>query len=115
VDSFDFKEMLDKTQYPSGGDLSGSIGLGSREAPLNERASLDGQCGCLALEHGRSMREEARKRALANGLGDAATLQCHGNLLNQAPDRQAGPDLASRHPRSSQGPDRALGRPAPLR
>jgi hypothetical protein len=66
VDSFDFKEMLDKTQYPSGGDLSGSIGLGSREAPLNERASLDGQCGCLALEHGRSMREEARKRALSS-------------------------------------------------
>ncbi|MBN0459294.1 universal stress protein, partial [Pseudomonas aeruginosa] len=58
-----FLHVLDQRQYPVAADLSGNIGLGSREHLLDELASLDEQRGKLALEQGRIMLAAAKERA----------------------------------------------------
>jgi len=82
--------VLDRSQYPVDTDMSGTIGLGSREALLQELASLDEQRITLAREQGRLMLEAAQARAEQRGVAAAATLQRHGELsatLNDlAPD-----------------------------
>ena len=57
--------VLDEVQYPTRSDLSGAIGLGSREHLLEELASLDQQRHKLAMEQGRLMLEAARERFAA--------------------------------------------------
>ena len=76
-----FLHVLDKSEYPIERNLSGNIGMGSREALLEELATLDEQRGRLALEQGRLLLEAARERAVADGVGDSTTLQRHGNLV----------------------------------
>ncbi|MCA1805891.1 MAG: universal stress protein, partial [Xanthomonadaceae bacterium] len=76
-----FLHVLDKSEYPIERNLSGNIGMGSREALLEELASLDEQRGRLALEQGRLLLEAARERAVADGVGDSTVLQRHGNLV----------------------------------
>jgi nucleotide-binding universal stress UspA family protein len=76
-----FLHVLDKSEYPVERNLSGNIGMGSREALLEELAALDEQRGRLALEQGRLLLEAARERAVADGVGDSTTLQRHGNLV----------------------------------
>lgn len=49
-----FLHVLDQRQYPVAADLSGNIGLGSREHLLDELASLDEQRGKLPLNKGES-------------------------------------------------------------
>ena len=44
--------VLDEEKYPASADLSGNIGLGSREHLLEELATLDAQRARLALEQG---------------------------------------------------------------
>ncbi len=73
--------VLDRSEYPVKGDLSGNIGLGSREHLLDELVSLDEQRGRLALEHGKHMLESAKVRAEEHGAKDISRLQRHGNLL----------------------------------
>ena len=73
--------VLDRSEYPVKGDLSGNIGLGSREHLLDELVSLDEQRGRLALEHGKHMLEAAKIRAEEHGAKDLSRLQRHGNLL----------------------------------
>jgi len=52
--------VLDQREYPTAAaDLSGIIGLGSREFLLHELATLDEQRNRLALEQGRLMLEAA--------------------------------------------------------
>lgn len=77
-----FLHVLDKSEYPVKSNLSGNIGLGSRETLLKELAELDEKRGKLAMEQGRLMLEAAQKRALENDVGNAATLQRHGELVN---------------------------------
>jgi nucleotide-binding universal stress UspA family protein len=74
--------VLDKSEYPSQGDLSGNIGLGSREALLLELAELDERRGKIALEQGRMMLEAARERAVAEGIANPIVHQRHGSLLD---------------------------------
>lgn len=73
--------VLDRSQYPTETDLSGSIGLGSRESLLKELADLDEQRGKLAREQGRLMLDAARERALENGVTEPNLLQRHGDLV----------------------------------
>jgi nucleotide-binding universal stress UspA family protein len=73
--------VLDKSEYPVESNLSGNIGLGSREALLQELAELDGKRGKLALEQGRLMLETARQRALADGISEPIVHQRHGDLI----------------------------------
>jgi nucleotide-binding universal stress UspA family protein len=77
-----FLHVLDKSEYPTRSNLSGNIGLGSREALLEELAALDEQRGKLALEQGRLMLEAARERAIVDGVADPAALQRHGTLVD---------------------------------
>ncbi|WP_260291628.1 universal stress protein [Sedimenticola hydrogenitrophicus] len=74
--------VLDKSAYPVKGNLSGNIGLGSREALLQELTELDEKRGRLALEQGRVMLETARQQALADGVSEPVVHQRHGDLLD---------------------------------
>lgn len=81
--------VLDKSQYPTETDMTGSIGLGTREALLEELAALDEQRGKLAREQGRLMLEAARKRAIGDGIPDPKTLQRHGDLVESLSELEA--------------------------
>ncbi|MFO8023867.1 universal stress protein [Thiohalophilus sp.] len=74
--------VLDKSEYPAQTDLSGNIGLGSRETLLQELAELDEKRGKLAMEQGRLMLESARQRALEDGVSEPITHQRHGSLID---------------------------------
>jgi len=76
-----FLHMLDERQYPVATDLSGNIGLGSREHLLDELASLDERRGKLALEQGRIILAAAKERAMSHGVDAPESRQRHGNLL----------------------------------
>lgn len=71
---------LEKTESPEG-NFSGNIGLGSREALLEELTALDEQRSKLALEHGKQMLEQAEARAKEDGAVDIKRMQRHGNLV----------------------------------
>jgi len=74
--------VLDKSQYPTAPDYSGNIGLGSRSALLDELSSLDVKRGKLALEQGRVVMEEARERAIRDGVAKPVLNQRHGSLVD---------------------------------
>jgi nucleotide-binding universal stress UspA family protein len=78
--------VLDKSEYPIKSNLSGNIGLGSREALLEELASLDEQRGKLAMEQGRLILEEAQRRAIAAGVINPITHQRRGSLVETLVD-----------------------------
>ncbi|SFI84371.1 Nucleotide-binding universal stress protein, UspA family [Pseudomonas guineae] len=73
--------VLDEVQYPTQPDLSGAIGLGSREHLLEELASLDQKRHTLAMEQGRLMLEAARERVQTEGVEPAQLRQRHGDLV----------------------------------
>lgn len=75
--------VLDSGHYPVPGNLSGNIGLGSREHLLDELAELDARRSKLALDEGRIMLEAAKER-LAQAGSDVAPLvrQRHGKLVD---------------------------------
>ncbi|WP_313242704.1 universal stress protein [Stutzerimonas nitrititolerans] len=77
-----FVHVLDQRQYPVAADLSGTIGLGSREHLLDELASLDEQRGKLALEQGKIMLAAAKDRAMMSGVDAPECKQRHGDLLD---------------------------------
>jgi nucleotide-binding universal stress UspA family protein len=77
----EFLHVLEKSEYPNKSNLSGNIGLGSREALLNELAALDEKRGRLALEQGKHMLEAAVKRAKDDGVAQPTSRQRHGNLV----------------------------------
>ncbi|HEY9147399.1 MAG TPA: universal stress protein [Gammaproteobacteria bacterium] len=77
----EFLHVLEKEEYPEQSNLSGNIGLGSREALLDELAELDAKRGKLALEQGKLMLEAAQQRAISDGVGNATTRQRHGSLV----------------------------------
>jgi nucleotide-binding universal stress UspA family protein len=72
--------VLDKTERPYESDLSGNIGLGTRETLLEQLTLLDEQRGKLALEQGKQMLEAAKVRVEKSGIA-AKTLQRHANLV----------------------------------
>lgn len=72
--------VLDRYTIPFDHNLSGSIGLGSREALLEELTALDEKRGKLEREQGRLMLEAAKERALADGVTTLSTLQRHGGF-----------------------------------
>jgi len=80
--------VLDRQQYPVSGDLSGIIGLGSREFLLQELATLDEKRAKLALEEGRMMLDSARQRAISSGVAQPECRQRHGDLVESLRDLQ---------------------------
>lgn len=77
-----FLHVLDKSEYPVHTNLSGNIGLGSREALLEELAELDAQRARLAMEQGQLLLDAARERAEAAGVTAPATRQRRGALVD---------------------------------
>lgn len=73
--------VLEKSDQPAKTNLSGTIGLGTREHLLDELSQLDEQRARLLKEQGRVMLKEAWKRATEDGIADAETLQLHGDLI----------------------------------
>lgn len=80
--------VLDKEKYPASADLSGNIGLGSREHLLEELATLDAQRAKLALEQGQHMLEKARERTVISGAVAPDLKQRHGHLVESLSDLQ---------------------------
>ena len=80
--------VLDKEKYPASADLSGNIGLGSREHLLEELATLDAQRAKLALEQGQHMLEKARERTVISGAIAPDMKQRHGHLVESLSDLQ---------------------------
>lgn len=83
--------VLDKAGYPTHSDLSGNIGLGTREHLLSELIELDAKRGRIALEQGRHMLDAAQSRAIADGVGTVTTMQRHGSLVETLAEIE--PDL----------------------
>jgi nucleotide-binding universal stress UspA family protein len=77
-----FLHVLGKSEYPIPADLSGNIGLGSREHLLQELAELDEKRSRVALEQGRLMLDAARARAIADGVPAPTSRQRHGELVD---------------------------------
>lgn len=73
--------VLERTNLPLNDNLSGAIGLGSREHLLLEMTRLDEERSKVALEHGKHMLEDARLRLEQQGIKDVKTKQRHGQLL----------------------------------
>ena len=80
--------VLDKSESPIHSDLSGSLGVDSREHLLEELVELDAKRSKLALEHGKLMLEAAKTRAEEQGAKEISTLQRHGGLVESVLDMQ---------------------------
>lgn len=74
--------VLERAVVPINDNLSGAIGLGSREHLLVEMTALDEQRSKLALEHGKHMLEDAKQRVQNLGVADVQIKQRHGYLLD---------------------------------
>ncbi|TNC91819.1 MAG: universal stress protein UspA [Thalassolituus sp.] len=71
--------VLEKPESPDT-NMSGSIGLGSREHLLQQLTELDEQRSKLALQHGSLMLEAAKELVEGRGAVDVSTVQRHGRL-----------------------------------
>jgi nucleotide-binding universal stress UspA family protein len=81
-----FLHILDKNEFAKsqhlGGNISGSIGLGSREALLQELTELDEKRGKIALQHGHMLLDYAKSRAQEAGIKEPICRQRHGDLVD---------------------------------
>lgn len=87
----DLLHVLDKSEYikqNEGQNLSGNIGLGSRENLLQELVELEEKRSRLALEHGKLMLQGARQRVQQQGATEVTTHQRHGDLIGTLEDLQ---------------------------
>lgn len=73
--------VLERPVAPAVHDLSGAIGLGSRELLLEELTVLDERREKLAFEHGKHLLEDAEALALAEGATNISRRQRHGDLV----------------------------------
>jgi nucleotide-binding universal stress UspA family protein len=76
-----FLHVVDNHPQTAEPDLSGNIGLGSREHLLEELSQLDEQRAKIAQEQGRVMLQAARERAIEDGVAEPATRQRNGTLV----------------------------------
>lgn len=72
--------VLDEGRYPIASDMTGNIGLGSREILLDELAELDAKRNKLALQQGHHMLEATQVRARKAGVEQVTMRQRHGDL-----------------------------------
>ncbi|MFC4259824.1 universal stress protein [Marinobacter lacisalsi] len=74
--------VLDDEKYPARTDMSGNIGLGSREQLLEDLVQLDQERSKLALKHGHLLLDEAEKRVRAAGVDNPGKRQRHDELAS---------------------------------
>lgn len=77
-----FLHVLEKPAGPVKEDLSGTIGLGSREHLLDELTALDERRNKVAVEHGKLLLSDAKVRAEAAGAINVEGEQRHDQLLD---------------------------------
>lgn len=80
--------VLDLNRYPVAPDVTGNIGLGSREHLLEELAELDAQRAKVALKEGHVMLEAAEARAREDGVVNINLRQRHGDLSDTLDDME---------------------------
>lgn len=73
--------VLEKTSQVQTANLSGVIGMDSREDLLEQLTQLDEKREQLALAHGKQMLTSALERVQANGAAQADIRQRHGDLV----------------------------------
>ncbi|KJS10004.1 MAG: universal stress protein UspA [Gammaproteobacteria bacterium BRH_c0] len=71
---------IEHRENPPLSDLSGSLGLGTREELLQELTALEERRSKILLEQGKLMLEGSRQRAIAAGASDPVKVQRHGSL-----------------------------------
>ncbi|MBB3141850.1 universal stress protein [Halomonas organivorans] len=76
-----FLHVVDNHPQTAEADLSGNIGLGSREHLLEELSQLDEQRAKVAQEQGRLMLKAAKERAVEDGVGEPGSRQRNGTLV----------------------------------
>jgi nucleotide-binding universal stress UspA family protein len=81
--------VLDRRHYPAEADLSGNIGLGSREHLLDELSKLDEKRRGLGLKQGELLLEAARDHVAKVGVHSIETLQRHGHFIETLKDLQS--------------------------
>lgn len=74
--------VIEGVHADGGADLSGAIGLGSREQLLARLTELDEQRSRAAREQGQLLLEAARERVAGAGVSDLHLRQRHGNLAD---------------------------------
>lgn len=72
---------IEHPRDPATADLSGAIGLGSREELLSQLTSLEQARSKLLIESGRELLKGARARAEQMGVDAPQTSQRHGSLV----------------------------------
>ena len=82
--------VLEKNQFEGESDLSGNIGLGSREQLLKELAELDHQRSRLAHEQGRMLLNGGKAYLADLGMTGVETLQRHGQLVETTQELSSG-------------------------
>lgn len=82
--------VLDRREFPMDDEapLSGTIGLGAREALLRELAELDARRAKLAREQGRMMLAAALERAQADDAFEPSTMQRHDDFVATLQEQQ---------------------------
>lgn len=63
-------------------NLSGSIGLGTREELLDELTELEARRSKILLQEGKAMLEQATAKVLAHGFENVSSFQQHGDLTD---------------------------------
>ena len=76
-----FLHVVDNHPQVAEADLSGTIGIGSREHLLEELAQLDERRAKVAQEQGRLMLQAAKERVMREGVAEPATRQRNGTLV----------------------------------
>ncbi|MFQ2478551.1 universal stress protein [Aeromonas caviae] len=82
--------VLEKNEFEGHSDLSGNIGLGSRELLLQELAELDHQRSRLAHEQGRMLLKSSQEYLAGLGMTGVETLQRHGQLVETTQELSSG-------------------------
>ncbi|RQM71103.1 universal stress protein [Aeromonas jandaei] len=82
--------VLEKSEFEGHSDLSGNIGLGSREHLLKELAELDHQRSRLAHEQGRMLLNSGKAYLADLGMTGVETLQRHGQLVETTQELSSG-------------------------
>ena len=82
--------VLEKNEFEGESDLSGNIGLGSREQLLKELAELDHQRSRLAHEQGRMLLNGGKAYLADLGMTGVETLQRHGQLVETTQELSSG-------------------------
>ncbi|MDN7125177.1 universal stress protein [Pseudidiomarina terrestris] len=72
--------VLENSTLEASTDVTGNIGLGTREHLLEQLAELDEQRAKLALKHGHMLLEQAEQKVRKLGLTDIHQRQRHGGL-----------------------------------